>query len=335
MVYEFYFTKLTSQEQNVYRKVLQGLQEKKTAIPIFKSFDNDHFYKILNAVHLDHPELFYVEFHSCQFQMPKGYTVYLPTYYDTGEALKEKERQMETVIGKLVDGAKNANLKSDLQKCRWIHDKLVRNIVYGYKAISDPEDLYDAHTIEGVFLNRKAVCEGISLAFKLLGDRLGLETMVACGNAGMDDGEGHAWNICRIDQDFVQVDATWDGNLSLECRYYRYDYFALSDLEIQNDHEYTDFLEYPICATMKHSYFFRKGCLLKNPKEVESFLDRTLREGESTVYFRVQGKMEQREQIMRKVTDLLRTAMGRHRLWGRAYEDLSNEAQLTFFYKIL
>lgn len=334
MIYEYYFSKLTPPEQKVYRIVQKGLEKLETTITILKSYDEDHFMSILEALHWDHPELFYVEFHRFQFQYGSGYTGYQPQYLWKGEILKKKQQQIDTVIKNLMKMAEGANLKSDLQKCRWIHDRLIRNIVYGHKPIESSSDFDDAYTIEGVFLSKRAVCEGISLAFKLLSDHLGLNSIVAYGDAGMDEGGAHAWNISMIDGNFVQIDATWDGNISLACRHFRYDYFALSDLEIQVDHEYTDYMDYPICSTMNYSYFAKRRCLLNHPKEVDSFLDKVFKANETTVYFRINGDIERSEIIRRKVSDALYAAMKRNRIWNRSYMDYSNINQLIFFYKI-
>ena len=236
-------------------------------------------------------------------------------------------------IEKLMQMAVKENLSNDLKKCRWIHDRLVRNIVYGGKHVPNSSTISDAHTIEGVFLHKRAVCEGISKAFKLLSDRLGLQSIVAVGVAGMGDGGPHAWNISCLNGEFVQMDVTWDGNLSLACQHYRYDYFAITDLEIQSDHEYTEFLDYPICSTAKYSYFVQRNCLLSNPKQLEAFLDKEFRAKSTAIYFKIYGNIANKKKFSQKVIEMLYDFMCKYGMINVDFLDWSNQERMIFFYK--
>lgn len=333
MIYEYYYSRLNPTEQKIYRKILKELENLKAEIKINGYFDIDRFDVITDAVHWDHPELFYVDFHHYRRGVSQEGIELEPNYFYTSEVYKKKQQQMEKVIEKLMQMAVKENLSNDLKKCRWIHDRLVRNIVYGGKHVPNSSTISDAHTIEGVFLHKRAVCEGISKAFKLLSDRLGLQSIVAVGVAGMGDGGPHAWNISCLNGEFVQMDVTWDGNLSLACQHYRYDYFAITDLEIQSDHEYTEFLDYPICATMKYSYFAQRKCLLSNPKQLEDFFDKEFRAKSTAIYFKINGNIPNKEKFSQKVIEMLYDFMCKYGMIDVDFLDWSNQERMIFFYK--
>lgn len=333
MIYEFYYSKLNSLEQRIYRNLQKALEAMQEEMLISGFFDIDRIDMIFEAIHWDHPELFHVNFHSYRRGVSKEGVIFVASYFYTMEEYKKKQRQIEKVIEKLMEMANKENLGTDLKKCIWIHDRLVRNIVYGGKHIPNTSEVSEAHTIVGVFLQKLAVCEGISMAFKLLSDRLGLKSIVAYGEAGMGDGGPHAWNISCIDGEFVQVDATWDGNLSLACQYFRYDYFAMTDLEIQLDHEYTTFLDYPICGTMKYSYFSRKNCLLSNPKQLEAFFEKEFKAKSDTIYFKIKGNIANKEKFSQKVLEMLIDFMQKYGIIEKGFLDWSNHEALIFMFK--
>lgn len=333
MIYEYYYSRLNPSEQRIYRKMLKELGKMKEVITVKGYFDVDRFDAITDAIHWDHPELFHIDFHSYRRGVSSEGMDLVPNYFYTMEVYQNKKQKMECVIDKLMQMANKENLNNDLKKCRWIHDRLVRNIVYGGKHVPNTSNISDAHTIEGVFLHKRAVCEGISKAFKLLSDRLGLQSIVAVGIAGMGDGGPHAWNISSLDGNFVQIDVTWDGNLSLACQYFRYDYFALTDLEMQIDHEYTDFLDYPICSTMRYSYFAQTGSLLSNPKQLESFLDKEFKAKKTAIYFKINGNISNIEKFSQKVLEMLYDFMGKYGMINEGFLDWSNHERLIYFFK--
>ena len=68
-------------------------------------------------------------------------------------------------------------------------------------------------TIEGVFLKRKAVCQGIAMAYRCLCIKIGIESIVVRGNSlkpGDTNYERYAWNIIKVGESSIHVDITWD-----------------------------------------------------------------------------------------------------------------------------
>ena len=85
-----------------------------------------------------------------------------------------------------------------------LHDYLVRNCVYDRSAVN--EAVSPSRTAYGALADGKAVCQGYSLAFKLLLRRAGVHA-VYVGSDSMQ----HAWNMVQMENNaWYHVDVTWD-----------------------------------------------------------------------------------------------------------------------------
>ena len=78
---------------------------------------------------------------------------------------------------------------TDAQKYRVIYNWVRQNVKYANGEISN--EPYD------VFINRKAVCQGYANLFYRLALELGVDARIISGKT--DGGEGHAWNIVKLD----------------------------------------------------------------------------------------------------------------------------------------
>ena len=107
---------------------------------------------------------------------------------------------------------------NDSEILRAIHNYLCDTLTYNYKAAQDGESGFEyAHTVLPVFTdneewNHSVVCEGYAKAFKILADRMGVQTAIMIGTATNPEGEleNHMWNVAKIDGNWYAVDATWD-----------------------------------------------------------------------------------------------------------------------------
>jgi len=118
-----------------------------------------------------------------------------------------------------------SDLYTDYEKVEAIYDYLVLNVQYDSAQIESqlPFDwtYYDAYYLEGVFLNQKAVCDGISKAFALLCGIEGIPCVQVTGakyeNGVSVPGSGHAWCKVKINNQWYVVDPTF-GNLQITGR---------------------------------------------------------------------------------------------------------------------
>lgn len=94
-----------------------------------------------------------------------------------------------------------------------VHDYVADRVAYdvpSYRAGRYPPQ--DADT---VFRTRLSVCAGYSALFEAVGTAAGLEVKTVVGRArgAVQDGmgEGHAWNVVRLDNQWRLIDTTWDA----------------------------------------------------------------------------------------------------------------------------
>lgn len=94
-----------------------------------------------------------------------------------------------------------------------------------------------AFSIEGVFDDGAAVCEGISYAFMLLARIEGIECYQISGYATQGGWVAHAWNKVHVDGFWYCVDATW-GNVYLQNeKYVTHRYFMVDEAVFDKDHK--------------------------------------------------------------------------------------------------
>lgn len=107
-----------------------------------------------------------------------------------------------------------------------LHDALVNNCTYN----KDGDGLI--HSAYGALVQKVAVCDGYSRAFAYLLRQAGIECTIAHGSSR---GEGHAWNMAKINGSWYHVDVTWADPVSDTPSLY-HAYFNVTEERIKEDH---------------------------------------------------------------------------------------------------
>ena len=128
---------------------------------------------------------------------------FAPLYYTTATQEAEMTNAVNAVLSQL-----NLSGKTEYQKIKAIYDYLCANVTYD-----------DAHANDGSYtlkytgyaalVQKKAVCQGYSVAFYRLCLEAGLRARVIDSKAMM-----HAWNIAQVGNKYYHLDATWDAGRS-------------------------------------------------------------------------------------------------------------------------
>lgn len=138
-------------------------------------------------------------------------------YVSYSKNVSEQKDTYEHVIEKVV--AEIDPSWSDELKLMYLHDYMVTHCCFDF---SDDSMKYTAYKalVEGT-----AVCQGYSLAYQDLAERLGLQVEFV-----VSDKLNHGWNLVEIDGKHYYVDCTWDdalGTTAEGTRYYWYDQCCL------------------------------------------------------------------------------------------------------------
>lgn len=164
------------------------------------------------------------------------------------------------------------------EKLLAIHDYIAEITVYDHELLSlstsagAPDTVlsgYRGFGLEGVFIDRRAVCDGISKAFMLMARIEGIETVRVSGSLmNGDTALGHAWNKVRLGDTWYVVDVTGDdlqvsmntptgGAETVEMLTHRY--FLVSDEYIAENGYTEDDYGYP--AAYGNYYHYSEATL--------------------------------------------------------------------------
>ncbi len=141
-------------------------------------------------------------------------------YYTTAQ----QEAQVDAAAAQLLSEL-DLTGKSNYEKLCAVYDWLCDNITYDYDNLDDDAYMLK-YTAYAALVDRTSVCQGYAnLLYRLL-LTLGIDCRVITGER-TSTGEGHAWNIVRLDGLYYNLDATWDTSYAQID--YPYEYFLRAD----------------------------------------------------------------------------------------------------------
>lgn len=197
----FYRSKLPVTEQLIYDCLLEQwaslvpvLCAKGSTVSILKSVE---------AIALDHPELFYVSFNQFRYIYDSGTLKITDSYLFPKEEIPGLSATV-TAWGKHIVTSMPPNM-AITERSLWLHNVLARNVSYG-----ESPNLC-SHQLLGVAKHRLAVCEGIAKGYKHLCDLSSIPCILVNGSMLSDD---HSWNLIWIEDLPGFVDVTSDMSIS-------------------------------------------------------------------------------------------------------------------------
>ena len=283
----YYFTQLSASEKAFYKNVYAGLQHFDKDIPA-QTAKSASLKRVWNALHLDNPELFFVDFSTFQTHGNLFGTYLTPTYLLSAAQTAQWQQRVNSAAQRLTAGITQG---ADTEKELALHDRLAGQITYDHVAAANvsQNDVF-SHTMLGALCRGTAVCDGIAKAVKWLLNAVNIKCIVVCGESDMEQpdtsgrDQGHAWNIVKIDNVPYHFDMTWDINLS-EKGHIRYDYFNLSDVDIKKDHRWQDKL--PLCTVSGQDYYTLRHLTVRSKSDLHRLLAACVRARSDSVSFRV------------------------------------------------
>lgn len=286
MLYDrYYYLKLNSREKKAYKKIYSAMQNHQPTVTI-NGFCEEDIPKLMSAINLDNPHLFFVDFHyELQFDL-FSQTIILKYLYNKADtaALTEK---IKKVCDKILS---NVQGQAEFEKELSLHDILVQNVLYDKMARNNiPKFRTRSNTILGVLFYKTAVCEGIAKTFKFLLNALDIKCIVIKGKAldcltGRASDTLHAWNMVKIDGEPYYVDLTWDINLS-QNNTIRHDYLNLTERDISIDHIIDP--NFPKCIDNHANYYYKNGLVVRQKSDLLRIFTNEINVGKSTVEVKI------------------------------------------------
>jgi len=258
--------------------------------------------KIISAISNDNPYLYYLNQTTVQAQTTNTNTIAILEYFFSNSECKGYNTAIEKAVNSIISNLHLDAVKDEYEREKLIHDALSRQVTYDEEALktTDEKHIASAHSIVGVFIHKKAVCEGIAKAVKILFNTANINCLLVSGKAKFEAHGGHAWNIVRINKNAYHLDATWDianSSRTSIC----YDYFNLNQDAIQRDH--SDFRGIPLCNHYEENYFVRNGLLFNNSKDALRFAEKNINAKHTGVYLRLDDNSIDMNTFVKKIVD--------------------------------
>ena len=147
---------------------------------------------------------------------------------DSEHDLRAMKKEFESAVEYYL--RKAADAEGDREKAKILYDSLAVEIEYEEEALYDSA-LLNEHTAYGAVCKKKAVCDGMALAYKYLLDRCGIRCILIPGTS---EGAPHVWNTVFWDERWHESDLTWD---TVSEAKEGGQYFDLTSEEMNKDHE--------------------------------------------------------------------------------------------------
>lgn len=242
--------------------------------------------RIFQCVLNDHPELFFVEGYSYT-KFTRGDEVvsiqFSGTYSVDEETALRRREEIEAAVVEILQGIGEG--ADEYEKVKYVYDTVIHSTDYD---ISAP----DNQNIYSVLVNRRSVCQGYAKAAQYLLNRMGVECTLVLGT--VETGEGHAWNLVKIDGSFYFLDATWGdasyrmdggGQGQYAMPEINYDYLNVTTAELLKTHTINNCVPMPACVSTEANYYYREGALFTSydKEQMQALFDRTREQGRTDV----------------------------------------------------
>lgn len=286
----YYFSNLEITQQNLYVEILYALENYIEGMKV-STTDTDQIDKVFQCVLMDHPEIFYTDGYSfVKYTLGEDVKkiVFKGTYIYDREEKESKEQQIEkaalNMLTKLDADA------TDYEKVKYVYEAVIHNTEYDMEA-------EDNQNICSVFLNNASVCQGYAKAVQYLLTKLNVPATLVIGT--VETGEGHAWNLVKVNNEFYYVDATWGDasyllHLNEESQEIQntpaisYDYLCITTEELNRTHRPGDMVPLPVCDSLDANYYVREGAYFTdvNYDQLAQLMEQYTAEGRESVTLR-------------------------------------------------
>lgn len=126
------------------------------------------------------------------------------SYRVDAQAYPDYARTLEAAVADALSWQDSS--MEDIERCKALHDYLVRNCVYDSATAQGQESTgQQSYSAYGPLVAHTAVCDGYTQAYQLLLARLDIDSHFVASNA-----MNHSWCMLKLDNSWYHCDVTWD-----------------------------------------------------------------------------------------------------------------------------
>ena len=262
----FAYESLEAPEQIWYLEIEQALGEMEGTVklstdPLEQGLDEQDIDKIFQCVMIDHPEIFYATGYTYTKYSRGEKTVgidFAGSYELTEEDAIVRAEQIRKITADWIRGI--GEDKSEYEKVKAVYEQIIFATDYDLNAP-------DNQNICSVFITHRSVCQGYAKATQYLLQKAGIEATLIMGT--VQNGEGHAWNLVKLDGENYFMDTTW-GDASYQMTEgsvqnagslppINYDYLCVTTGQLSKTHTIEEVVPVPVCTAMTDNYYVREG----------------------------------------------------------------------------
>ena len=287
----YYYNRLSNKEKTIYNELYKSIINLQPVAKVTGCLTMPTVTRIIEAITNDNPHLYFFNQTEIRLQMSAlSSNIYLSYFFNKSE-ITSYNKKIEDAVNKIVRNLQLETAGSEYEIEKRVHDTLASHLEYDHSAINttDKRHLAVAHSIVGVFVDKKAVCEGIAKATKILLNTANIHCIVVTGNSTLEKHGGHAWNIVRINNNAYHLDITWDIANSTK-KYINYDYFNLNDIEISKDH--SNLKDVPPCTSTEANYYNLENSVFSDISAAKKHIKKLMKENKYYINIKWQSTTE-------------------------------------------
>ncbi|MCQ2592790.1 MAG: hypothetical protein MJ188_08405 [Treponema sp.] len=291
----FYRGLLNEREQVIYDQLYNVMMEGENMIVTQARITEDELQDVLDALQYDNPEIFWwAGAHTWWSNSDDIVTkIRLNCWIDLSELQNYYDKFCKMTVPVLYYAS---FLPDDMSKIKYVHDYICLSTDYDYESYNSSNVGGKLQTAYSCAVDYLTVCAGYSSAFQFYMQQLGIPCTSISGSS-------HQWNLLKVNNQYYQMDVTWDDNQLIPS------YYNLPHSEMQKIDSHTPsdlgarlINKYPSSGT-EMSYINYHGMLLEGTpylyKELENF-DYSLDFQESNYIYTT---AEKRLPIVKNMTD--------------------------------
>lgn len=292
----YYYNFLSDDQKRIYESIANGVKNFQSEFVVrdYVADDKDKFASevsiAIEAFINDHPEVFYLESEYSSYILSSfdGNIGYIRLNYteDSIESVNQKIELMSQKIDEYLEGLDGLN---EYEKELEIHDRLSYSVEYSHL-----EELpREYHTAEGSLLEGVGVCDSFAKALQLIYSRAGINSIIVLGSL---DGNPHAWNMVKINNEWYHVDLTSSHSIYEETGIVNHAYFNL-DTESEKRFASLDSEELiPEAYQNTYNYYNYNELVISNDDDIYQRLSDICNkfEGENYIEFYLEGNVGDR-----------------------------------------